>query len=107
MGCIERSQSGGCPAGLVATGTNCEWDHIQSVPVFGMTPSGLPADTWIERFEDWMRGMGVCNVGLFPDLLQKALELIVLDGDDVLRGWICAALDIVAIARQRLYGRIQ
>jgi acetyl esterase/lipase len=25
---------------------------------FGMTPFGQPADTWIERFEDWLKGMG-------------------------------------------------
>ncbi|NJM42728.1 MAG: hypothetical protein HC853_19335 [Anaerolineae bacterium] len=24
---------------------------------FGMTPFGLPADTWIERFVDWLKGM--------------------------------------------------
>ncbi len=26
---------------------------------FGMKRLGLPADTWIERFYDWMKGMGV------------------------------------------------
>ena len=26
---------------------------------FGMTKVGQPADTWIERFEDWLKGMGV------------------------------------------------
>jgi acetyl esterase/lipase len=25
---------------------------------FGMTTKGLPADTWIERFTDWMKGLG-------------------------------------------------
>lgn len=25
---------------------------------FGMRKTGLPADTWIERFYDWMRGLG-------------------------------------------------
>jgi acetyl esterase/lipase len=26
---------------------------------FGMNKKGLPSDTWIERFEDWLRGMGI------------------------------------------------
>ncbi len=26
---------------------------------FGMRKLGLPADTWIERFEDWMKGIGI------------------------------------------------
>jgi acetyl esterase/lipase len=25
---------------------------------FGMKPQGLPCDTWLERFADWMRGLG-------------------------------------------------
>jgi len=26
---------------------------------FGMQKLGLPSDTWIERFEDWLKGMGI------------------------------------------------
>jgi acetyl esterase/lipase len=26
---------------------------------FGMNKQGLPSDTWIERFEDWLKGLGI------------------------------------------------
>jgi hypothetical protein len=26
---------------------------------FGMRKIGLPCDTWIERFADWLKGMGI------------------------------------------------
>jgi acetyl esterase/lipase len=26
---------------------------------FGMRKQGLPCDTWIERFEDWLKGIGI------------------------------------------------
>jgi acetyl esterase/lipase len=28
---------------------------------FGMQKKGLPSDTWIERFEDWLRVQGLLN----------------------------------------------
>ncbi len=35
--------------------------HIYSIGDhgFGMTPHNLPADTWIERFADWLQGQGL------------------------------------------------
>ena len=31
---------------------------------FGMTHQGLPVDTWIERFGDWLKGQGLLERGL-------------------------------------------
>ncbi len=33
---------------------------------FGMQQRGLPCDTWIERFSDWLRGLGFLNRGWPP-----------------------------------------
>jgi acetyl esterase/lipase len=32
--------------------------YAQGEHGFGMKQYGLPADTWIERFADWMKGLG-------------------------------------------------